>query len=163
MNTEQNIHSSTSPAITANRCYVLPKDFPTDEVLNFIMKDVDKKTFEIGIEKGSFQFLYEDKRNYLVQNYFNGNVLQYAITMAEILRPYNKDTLRLKDLNENLKRIKERIRLSKKYKGNPIKMQEMISDYNFLLKEFKEKSKPIRNLFNKHYKLNKNGRSISKL
>lgn len=32
----------------------------------------------------------------------------------------------------------------------------MINDYNYLLKEFKEKSKPIRKLINKHYKLNKN-------
>lgn len=139
------------------RCYMIPKDFPSDEVLNYIMKDVDEKTFDIGIEKGSFQFIYERHKNHLVSNYFNGNILQYAITMSELLRPYNEHTLRLKQLNENgIKWLEKRIRLSKKYHGNLIERQEMINDYNYLLKEFKEKSKPIRKLINKHYKLNKN-------
>ena len=163
MNTAQKLNSSTSTAITANRCYVLPNNFPVDEVLNYVMKDVDKNTFDLGIEKGSFQFLYEDKKKYLISHYFSGNVLQYAITMAEILRPYNRDSLRLKDLNDNIKWLKKRIQLSKKYGGNPIKRGEMIKDYNFFVSEFNEKSRPIRKLINKHLKLNKNGRSISKL
>ena len=159
MNTAQKLNSSTSTAITANRCYMLPKDFPIEEVLNYIMKDVDEKTFDLGIEKGSFQFLYESKKNHLVHNYFNDDVLIFSITMFEILKPYNKDTLRLKDLRENcIKWLEKRIRLSKKYGGNPIKRQEMINDYNYFVSEFNEKSKPIRKLINKHYKLNKNGK-----
>lgn len=136
---------------------VLLKEFPKEEVLNYIMKDVDEKTFDLGVEKGSFQFLYESKKNYLVHNYFNGDVLRFSITMFEILKPYNEDTLRLKDLRENcIKWLEKRIRLSKKYGGNPIKLQEMIKDYNYFVSEFNEKSKPIRKLIYKHYKINKN-------
>lgn len=156
MNTTQKLNSSTSAAITANRCYMLPNDFPVDEVISYIMKDVDEKTFDLGIEKGSFQFLYESKKNHLVHNYFNGDVLRFSITMFEILKPYNKDTLHLRDLLDAIKCLKKHIRLSKKYGDNPIKCQEMVNDYNCFISEFNDKSKPIRRLINKHYKINKN-------
>lgn len=156
MNTAQKLNSSTSTAITANRCYMLPKDFPVDEVINYIMKDVDEKTFDLGVEKGSFQFLYDNKKNHLVTNYFNGDVLRFSIIMSELLSPYNKDALRLSDLRKYINDLKGKITRSKKYNGNPIKLQEMISDYNYFVSEFNEKSKPIRKLINKYIKLNKN-------
>lgn len=145
---------STDTAIDYSTCYALP----IDDILNYVLKDIDSKTFESGIEKGSFQFIYERHKNYLLHNYFNGNVLKYAVKMSEIFNPYNKDSMRLKDLNDIIKDLNKKIRLSKKYKGNEIKLKEMIFDYNYFIKEFKEKSKPIRRLINKHYKLNENGR-----
>ncbi len=149
---EQKSNNSTETAILPMQCYVLPKGFPVEEVLNYVMKDVDKNTFDLGVEKGSFQFLYDNKRNYLVHNYFNGDLLRFSITMTEIFRPYNKDTLRLSDLRKYINELKGKITRSKRYNGNPIKMQEMISDYNYFVSEFKEKSKPIRKLINKYLK-----------
>lgn len=105
-NSSKTVENSTSSAIAPMQCYVLPKGFPVEEVLNHVMKDVDKKTFDLGVEKGSFQFLYDNKRNYLVHNYFNGDLLRFSITMTEIFRPYNKDTLRLSDLRKYINELK---------------------------------------------------------
>lgn len=133
------------------------------EILNYVMKDVDDKTFQTGIDKGSFQFIYERHRNHLVSNFFNGDVLRYAITLSELFSPFNKDTLRLKDLNDNIKVLSEKIRLSKKWNGCPAKRLEMINDYNFLLTEFNEKSKPAKKIISKYLKQSKNERGVSKL
>lgn len=149
---EQKPDNSTETSILPMQCYVLPKGFPVGEVLNYVMKDIDKNTFDLGVEKGSFQFLYDNKRNYLVHNYFNGDLLRFSITMSEIFRPYDKDTLRLSDLRKYINELKGEITRSKRYNGNPIKLQKMVADYNYFVSEFNEKSKPIRKLINKHLK-----------
>lgn len=119
------------------------------------MKGVDCDTFEKGIDKGSFQFIYEKHKNYLVSYFFEGSTLKYATTMAEIFRIYNKDALRLKELKTQILILKEKIRLSKKHNGNKIKLQEMVNDCNYFIEEFNDKSKPISKLINKHLKKTK--------
>lgn len=130
--------------------------YPTDEIINYIMKSVDAKTFDICLRNGSLQFLYENKKNHLVHTYFGGSTLKYSVKMVEIMKPYNSEALRLSELNEKIKDLKSKITRAKRYNGNRERIIEMLLTHNELVKEFNEKSKPIRRLINKYYKLNKN-------
>lgn len=124
----------------------------SNDILEYIIKRCDDNAFEIGVNKGSFQFLYEKHKNYLLSNYFNGDTLRYSICMSDLMNTYNEHSLRLHDLNNFILSLKGKIRLSKKYKGDINKLNEMISDYNYFISEFRDKSRNIKKLLKKYGK-----------
>jgi hypothetical protein len=145
MKKEQNIRTCTEAAIVPMQCYAQP-------ILDYVMKDIDCYTFDEGISRGSFQFIYERHKNYLVSRFFGGDTLKYGTRMSDVFREYNKDALRLQELKIQIVSLQEKIRLSKKHNGNRIKLVEMVSDCNYFIKEFNDKSKPISKLINKYLK-----------
>lgn len=145
LNNTPELEASTNPAINYSTCYA-------QAILDYVMKDIDCYTFDEGISRGSFQFIYERHKNYLVSRFFGGDTLKYGTIMSDIFREYNKDTLRLQELKTQIVSLQEKIRLSKKHNGNRIKLAEMVSDCNYFIKEFNDKSKPIRKLINKYLK-----------
>lgn len=142
---------------------IQPKSFSYEEILKFAIQGVDEDTFNIGVERASFQFIYESQKKQLLVKYFGGNQLKYSITMADIFRPLEHNALRLNELNIKIKELANKIRLSKKWKWDIAKLSEMIKEHNTYCLEFKELSKPIKKILKKHINSNRYERSISKL
>jgi len=132
-----------------------------DEILNYIIDNTDKATFELALRGHNLHGLYRRKKNCLLYTFFNGNTLRYSNYMTALFGAFISEGAQIEaaELNYKIDKLSWQIRLNSRYRsttGNDIKKHnELVRESNSLVGRYNELmagTNKLVDLWNKRHK-----------
>ena len=102
------------------------------ELLNYVLNITDLKTFNTAIKKHNLQLIYENKKNSLLYDLFDGQVLKFSTKMSEVFNEVQNTEQAFVSLGLEQKIAQLKFSISYDRKNS-----ELIKQHNILVAEFK--------------------------
>src|SRR2546427_800392 len=90
-----------------------------NEILTYLIDSTPKEVFEIALCNHNIHSLYRRKKNYLLYQYFDGNVLRFSVTMCDMFNLFINEGKQIEaaQLDWEINQLSQAIRRAKKYKS----------------------------------------------
>lgn len=108
-----------------------------NEIMAYLINNTSKQVFEIALRNHNIHSLYRSRKNFLLYEYFDGNVLRFSVSMCEMFNQFITEGKQIEaaQLNWEISQLSQAIRRAKKYKSPH---SELVKEHNEKIAKYNE-------------------------